>query len=85
MRLGIPHLATALAFGMLGTAQAQWVEYVDVTDDVLVLDPLYAVNDNIEKDFEWGDFDKDGDIDLVVMRKFPGSVEGGARNLFLMN
>ena len=85
MRLGIPHLATALAFGMLGTAQAQWVEYVDVTDDVLVLDPLYAVNDNIEKDFEWGDFDKDGDIDLVVMRKFPGSVEGGARNLLLMN
>jgi hypothetical protein len=66
-------------------AAAQWVEFIDVTDSALVLDPLYATNDNIEKDFEWGDFDRDGDIDLVVMRKFPGSVEGGAKDLLLLN
>ena len=64
---------------------AQWVEFVDVTDSALVLDDLYKTNDNMEKDFEWGDFDKDGDVDLVVVRKFPGSIEGGAKNLLLLN
>ena len=66
-------------------ASAQWVEFIDVTDSALVIDPLYSVNDNIEKDFEWGDFDNDGDVDLVIMRKFPGSVEGGAKDLLLLN
>ena len=47
-----------------------WVEFVDVTDSALVLDDLYKTNDNIEKDFEWGDFDKDGDTDLVVENRW---------------
>lgn len=78
-------LGTSAVLLSTSFAAGQWVEFVDVTDSALVLDPLYAVNDNIEKDFEWGDFDRDGDIDLVVMRKFPGSVEGGAKDLLLLN
>ena len=52
-------LVPSLFFTSVG--YAQWVEFVDVTDSALVLDDLYKTNDNIEKDFEWGDFDKDGD------------------------
>ena len=67
------------------TAQAQWVDYVESTDSRLVVDEIYKVNDNIEKDFAWADLDKNGWIDLIIVRKFPGSIEGGARNLLLMN
>ncbi|MBL9147151.1 MAG: VCBS repeat-containing protein [Phycisphaerae bacterium] len=42
-------------------------------------------NDNLEKDFAWGDFDQDGDIDLICVRKFPGSIQGGFPNILLMN
>ena len=67
------------------SAQDAWVGYLEATDTRLVLDELYAVNDNLEKDFAWGDFDQDGWTDLVIVRKFPGSIEGGARNILLMN
>lgn len=71
--------------GTAAIAQSSWVEFTEATDDRLVLDELYRVNDNLEKDFAWADFDQNGYTDLVVMRKFPGSVEGGAKNLLLMN
>ena len=71
--------------GTAAIAQSSWVEFIEATDDRLVLDELYRVNDNLEKDFAWADFDQNGYTDLVVMRKFPGSVEGGAKNLLLMN
>ncbi|MEE2972373.1 MAG: FG-GAP-like repeat-containing protein [Planctomycetota bacterium] len=73
------------SIAVASTANAQWADFVESTDSRLVLDPLYAVNDNIEKDFAWADFDRDGWIDLAIVRKFPGSIEGGARNLLLMN
>ncbi|NCF40719.1 MAG: hypothetical protein GWP75_11460 [Planctomycetia bacterium] len=80
-------IATLLAATVASTAIAQdpWVEFTEATADRLVLDELYRVNDNLEKDFAWADFDQNGFTDLVVMRKFPGSVEGGAKNLLLMN
>ena len=88
MRLGM-RIGTGLgivAGATLATsANAQWVDYVESTDTRLVIDQLYSVNDNIEKDFAWADLDQNGWIDLVIVRKFPGSIEGGARNLLLMN
>ena len=88
MRLGM-RIGTGLGIiasaTLATTSHAQWVDYVEATDTRLVIDELYSVNDNIEKDFAWADLDKNGWIDLVIVRKFPGSIEGGARNLLLMN
>ena len=66
-------------------AQSDWVAFEEATSTRLVTDPIYVDNDNIEKDFAWGDVNKDGWVDLVVVRKFPGSIEGGARNLLFLN
>ena len=84
MRFGTG-LGLLAATTVVASAHAQWVDYIEATDTRLVIDPLYSVNDNIEKDFAWADFDQDGWIDLAIVRKFPGSIEGGARNLLLMN
>ncbi|MFO0873662.1 MAG: FG-GAP-like repeat-containing protein [Phycisphaerales bacterium] len=67
------------------SALAQWVNFSNQTATRLVAAPSLVVNDNLEKDFAWGDLDNDGDVDLVVVRKFPGSIQGGMRNLLLMN
>ena len=66
-------------------ASAQWVTYVNETSTRLNVASSLVVNDNLEKDFIWGDFDRDGDTDLVCMRKFPGSIQGGFRDILMMN
>ncbi|MFM9098551.1 MAG: FG-GAP-like repeat-containing protein, partial [Phycisphaerales bacterium] len=55
------------------------------TSSRLVASPSLIGADNLEKDFAWGDFDRDGDTDLVCMRKFPGSIQGGFRDILFMN
>jgi len=82
----------SLALGCLATtAHAQWVSFTNQTATRLVAPPALTGQDNIEKDFAFADFDQDGDIDLVVMRKFPGSIQstctgcGFFRDLILMN
>jgi len=84
---------TALTAVTLATApaMAQWVNYANQTSSRLVAPTNLTGQDNIEKDFAFADFDRDGDIDLVVMRKFPGSIQstctgcGFFRDLILMN
>ncbi len=72
-------------------AMAQWVTYANQTSTRLVAASNLTGQDNIEKDFAYADFDHDGDTDLVVMRKFPGSIQstctgcGFFRDLILMN
>lgn len=79
-------ILTIAAAGLTSSlASAQWVNYVNETSTRLVASPSLVVNDNLEKDFAWEDFDKDGDIDLICVRKFPGSVQGGFRDILLMN
>ena len=51
-------------------------------------DSRYAISGvlvDLEKDFAWGDFDKDGDQDVICMRTFPGSIQGGFRDILFMN
>jgi hypothetical protein len=76
-------LAT-LAVAALATAQSSWVNFVNQTSSRLVMSPSLQ-NDNLEKDFAFGDFDQDGDVDLICVRKFPGSITGGFPNILFMN
>ena len=87
MKISIPHLLCTggLAAIAASSALGQWVNFENQTSTRLVAASSLLVNDNLEKDFEWGDFDQDGDIDLVCMRKFPGSIQGGFRDILFMN
>ena len=78
--------ALASALACTGAALAQnWATFSNQTATRLVAATALIGADNHEKDFAWGDLDQDGDIDLICVRKFPGSIQGGARNLLLMN
>ncbi len=50
-----------------------WVEFADETATRLVAAPPVGVSDPAEKDYAWGDVDKDGDIDIVCVRKTESS------------
>lgn len=67
------------------TAHGQWVTLVNESTSRLSPSSSLMFADNLEKDFTFGDFDHDGDIDLVMMRKFPGSIQGGFPDALLMN
>ena len=84
MRLPSTPILAALACAAAAHAQS-WVTYANETATRLAVASNLVVNDNLEKDFAWGDFDKDGDVDIVCMRKFPGSIQGGFRDLLMMN
>ena len=79
-------IAIAASLIAASTACAQsWVNFTNQTASRLVASPSLVVNDNLEKDFGWGDFDQDGDVDIACMRKFPGSIQGGFRDILFMN
>ncbi len=89
----ITHIALFVVLSSIAAngAHAQWVTYSNQTSTRLVAATALTINDNIEKDFAMADFDHDGDTDLIVMRKFPGSIQstctgcGFFRDLLLMN
>jgi hypothetical protein len=62
-----------------------WVSFVDETASRIAADPGVGVSDVQEKDFTSGDVDKDGDTDLIVVRKTPFTNPGGFRNVLFMN
>ncbi len=84
-RLALPILVTsALAGSASAQFNQQWVQY---QADQARLQPASGVvsNSSTEVDFAWGDVDKDGWIDLVVVRKEPVTTSGKRTNLLLMN
>ena len=67
-------------------SQAQdWVEFEDVSNTNIVADSGLGLNDTFEKDLEAADFDRDGDIDLIIARKVRFSTAGGKANVLLIN
>jgi len=66
-------------------AGEDWVTFTDETNTRIVADPSVGVNDQEEKDLVAGDVDKDGDDDLVVVRKEPFTNPDGKRNVLFMN
>ena len=76
----LPLLITAPTY-----AGGDWVEFIEATNARLVSDSSVGAADGEEKDYAWGDVDRDGDIDLVVVRKQPFSLGGGRRNVLFLN
>ena len=75
-------LATTIAAPSL---RAQWVSFQNETTTRLSVSNSLGAGDTEEKDYAWGDLDKDGDIDLVVVRKQPFTSGGHFQNVLLMN
>jgi FG-GAP-like repeat len=63
----------------------RWVQFENETATRLVSDPAVGLTDPEEKDYAWGDVDKDGDVDLVVVRKEPGTSAGRRRSVLFLN
>ncbi len=79
-------MLSSVAFAGLIAAPAsgQWVVF---TEDPSRLSAAAGVGaaDPEEKDYAWGDIDRDGDIDLVVARKQPWTTTGRRTNVLFLN
>ena len=65
--------------------QAQWVSFQNETSTRAVASANLFASDTQEKDYAWADLDKDGDTDLVIVRKQPFTSGGHFQNLLMMN
>lgn len=73
----LPHAARA--------GSNDWVEFTDASATRISAAASVGLSDVEEKDMTSGDVDKDGDTDLVVVRKLPFSNPGPRRNVLFMN
>ena len=67
-----------------GSAPAQWVEFDDETSTMLTVSSV-PLNDGEEKDIAVADFDRDGWMDVLVVRKEPFSNPGPRIDVLFMN
>ncbi len=75
-------VAVLAGFGCI--ANAQWVDFTDETPTRLLLSSV-STNDAQEKDITTADIDRDGDTDVIIVRKRPFSTPGGNDDVLLMN
>jgi hypothetical protein len=67
------------------TFAQSWITYTNQTSTRLIADTGIGATDPEEKDFTYGDYDHDGDIDLVSVRKQPFTTSGRKRAVLYMN
>ncbi|MDC8002456.1 T9SS type A sorting domain-containing protein [Aureisphaera galaxeae] len=84
------YLSLFLLLSTSTSLYGQWLDWIDQTDSRIVItnindndDP--AKVDDQEKDLAVGDFDNDGFMDLVIVRKASFSTPGAKTDLLLMN
>ncbi len=75
---------SACALTMVTSASAQ-MTFANETDTRLSMIGAVGINDAEEKDTNIGDFNQDGWMDVVVVRKRPFSVAGPRADVLLMN
>ncbi len=88
MQVSARFVAAVMVAGCMGTAHAQFNDqWVTFQQNASMLGPSATTisNSNTETDMHWGDLDKDGWIDLVIVRKQPFTSTGKRTNLLLMN
>jgi hypothetical protein len=78
------YVVAAAVLPSVASAQIGWVEYTEDNSRISAPNNL-VVNDAQEKDYAWGDLDKDGWTDLVIVRKQPFTTTGRKSNVLLMN
>ena len=66
-------------------AQTTWVSFVEETESRLQSSADVGVSDVQEKDYIVGDLDRDGDDDLICVRKEPFTSTGRDINILFMN
>jgi hypothetical protein len=89
MKNSLPRIGFICLFFIISTntqLNAQWLDWVDVTQTNLTLSSV-AFSDDEEKDMEAADFNNDGFDDIIVVRKEPFSspTEPAKSDLLLMN
>lgn len=90
-RTGAALAACLLAcLGVSPLVHAQWVTFADETALRLptgpgLNDPATSISDSAQRCYVWGDFDHDGDMDLICLRKEHFSMPGGKTSVLFMN
>ena len=64
---------------------AQWVEFTNETATRLSATSNLVATDGNEKDYAWADIDRDGDLDMAIVRKQNFTSPGKRANVLLMN
>lgn len=84
MKVSLPIGVASL---LVASAQAQSTDWASFTrDDArIVAQGFVGLTDDEEKDYATGDFDNDGWIDLICVRKEPFTTQGRRRNVLFMN
>ena len=83
--MGRTTLAALLFVALVPAASAQWVTFTNESATRMVSSPNVGLSDTKEKDYAWGDVDKDGDVDLVSVRKQPFTSPGKETNVLFLN
>lgn len=79
-------IATCLSLGsVLGAQTPIWLDWQRVSESNILADPSLGLEDVEEKDFATADFDSDGDIDLICVRKLPYTTFGNRTNVLFLN